>query len=229
VSDSSPEPAVTPSQPVAGAGREEWSDPDLSRPLPFWESLRLDALAHLAEPPLQCEGAGRSWSIAMVRAAVRSSGFHLTAVHRLAHALYHRGGPLGRGLASVLSWWNRHSYGCLVASTARLHGGLILPHPQGIVIGPGVVLGPRAWVFQNVTIGGAPGKAGAPRVGADARIYSGAVLTGPIRVGDNVMVGANAVVHRDVPDRTLVHAAAAEFRPLPARYRAGRDAPPEPE
>ena len=51
----------------------------------------------------------------------------------------------------------------------RLHGGLILPHPQGIVVGPGVVLGPRAWIFQNVTIGGRTGKVGTARVGADAR------------------------------------------------------------
>jgi serine O-acetyltransferase len=208
--------------------RPAWSDLQPDQPLSFWATLRLDALAHLAAPPPGAAD-GSWWSTAMIRAAVRSSGFHLVAMYRLAHSLYYRGGLFGRFLASVLSWWNRHAYGCLVAPSSRLHGGLIVPHPQGIVIGPGVALGPRAWVFQNVTIGGAPGKVGAPRVGADARIYSGAVLTGPIHIGDNVMVGANAVVYRDVPDRTLVRAAAAEFQPLPARFVAGTEAPPQTE
>ena len=94
-------------------------------------------------------------------------------------------------------------------------GGLIFPHPQGIVIGGGTVVGPRAWIYQNATIGGAPGKPGLPHVGADARIYAGAVLTGPILVGDNVLIGANAVVHRDVPSRTAVRSAAVESGPLP--------------
>jgi serine O-acetyltransferase len=140
-------------------------------------------------------------------------------LHRLAHTLTHRAGIVGRAAAGLLFWAIRHGYGCSIASTARLHGGVVLPHPQGIVIGPGAVVGPGAWIFQNVTIGGAPGKVGLPRVGADARIYCGAVLTGPIAVGDNVMVGANAVVARDVPGRTLVRCAAAEVLPLPEQYR----------
>ena len=37
---------------------------------------------------------------------------------------------VGRALASVLYWWNRHFYVCSIAPTARLHGGVILPHPQ---------------------------------------------------------------------------------------------------
>jgi len=135
--------------------------------------------------------------------------------------LVHRAGLLGRVLGGVLFWWNRHFHGCTIAPTARLHGGVILPHPQGIVIGAEVVVGPRAWIFQNVTIGGAPGKTGVPAIGADVRIFSGAVISGPITLGDNVMIGANAVVLRDVPDRTLVQSLPAEFLPLPERFLVG--------
>jgi serine O-acetyltransferase len=149
---------------------------------------------------------------------LRSSGFHLMISYRLAHILAQGAGPLGRALAGVLHWWNRHVYVCSISPTARLHGGLILPHPQGIVIGAGVVVGPRAWIFQNVTIGGAPGKAGVPVIGADARIYSGAVVVGPIKVGANVVIGANAVVQHDVPERTLVRCPLADFAPLPERF-----------
>jgi serine O-acetyltransferase len=201
------EPSARPAAP--------WTEPDPDRPLPLWRGLRDDVAAHRHEPrtsprPLRpAEVAG---------VVVRSSGFHVMVLHRLAHALAPRAGPFGRAAAGLLFWAIRHGYGCSIASTARLHGGVVLPHPQGIVIGPGAVVGPGAWIFQNVTIGGAPGKAGMPRVGADARIFSGAVVTGPVVLGDNVMVGANAVVTRDVPGRTLVRCAPVEVLPLPEPY-----------
>ena len=89
------------------------------------------------------------------------------------------------------------------------------------MIGPGVEIGPRAWIFQNATIGGAPGREGMPRIGADGRIYAGAVLAGPITVGDNAVIGANAVVLVDMPDRTIARSPAAEFGPIPGRMVAG--------
>lgn len=191
----------------------EWSDPDPARSLPFWNALRLDVLAHV--PPEQRGRSRWAWAWTSLAVAARSSGLHVTALYRAGHAVRPRFGPAGRLAAGALFWWTRHAYSCSIAPTARLHGGLILPHPQGIVIGGGAVVGPRAWIYQNVTIGGAPGKAGLPRVGADARIYAGAVLTGPITLGDNVLIGANAVVHRDVPSRTAVRSAAVESGPLP--------------
>lgn len=79
-------------------------------------------------------------------------------------------------------------------------------------------IGPNAWIFQNVTIGGRPGKAGGPRIGADARIYAGAVIAGPIQLGEGVVVGANAVVARDVPDGGKV-TVAVEYRASPDASR----------
>ncbi len=117
--------------------------------------------------------------------------------------------------AGLIGWTLRHTYGCTIAASARLYGGLTLPHPQNLVIGPGSVIGPYSWVFQNVTLGGVPGRAGLPRIGRDARIYPGAVLVGPIRVGDNVMIGANAVVDADVPAYHAVRCHPPDFDPMP--------------
>ena len=83
-------------------------------------------------------------------------------------------------------------------------------------------------IFQNVTIGGAPGKVGAHPGGLGQPNLPRPVLTGPITVGDNVMVGTNAVVHRDVPDRSLMRAAPVELSPLPDSFRASPPARPEP-
>jgi len=57
-----------------------------------------------------------------------------------------------------------------------------------------------------------------PRLAADARIFAGAVVTGPVLVGDNVVIGANTVVSRDVPDRTVVRPAEPSLSPLPAAF-----------
>ncbi len=203
---------ASPSEPASAA----WSEADAGQPLPFWKALRDDVLAHI---PLDQRGGGRAaWAKRILGVVVRSAGFRLMLLYRTSHLFVHRAGPLGKLAAMFLYWWIRHFYGCSIAPTARLYGGIILPHPQGIVVGASAVVGPWGWIFQNVTIGGAPGKPGMPRVGIDARIYAGAVLTGPIRVGDHVMVGANAVVHRDVPDRTLVRIAPVEYLPLPPVY-----------
>lgn len=187
------------------------------RPLPFWSSLRQDVVAHV---PPERRPAARwvRWTLAV---ALRSSGFRMVLTYRLAHTLRHRLGLLGRLPSAWLFWFGRHFYGCSLAPTARLHGGLCLPHPQGIVIGPDVELGPRGWVLQNVTIGGAPGKAGMPCIGADARLFAGAVLVGPITIGDGVTVGANAVVSRDVPSGATV-------RPAPVEIVTKDDAPQPP-
>ncbi len=188
-----------------------------NKPVPLRQGIWLDIVAHVS--PETRPTTKVRWLIKGLKVVLGSSGFHLTLVYRLAHASRFRFGILGRIISGLGFWWGRHFYGCAIAPTARLFGGLILPHPQGIVIGAEVVIGPRAWIFQNVTIGGSPGKSGMPQVGSDARIYCGAVLTGPIRLGDNVMVGANVVVARDLPDRVVVRPNPVEFSPLPSQYQ----------
>lgn len=172
-------------------------------PMNFWNSVYADALAHI--PPDDRARIVRSAAGLVLRTLLSSSGFRCSLVYRVGH---HAGrlGFVGRGIASALNWFNRHWYGCSIASTARIEGGLILPHPHGIVIGAEACVGPRAWIFQNVTIGGIPGKAGMPKVGADARVYAGAVVVGPIVIGDRVQIGACAVVFRDVPGGASVRA-----------------------
>ena len=201
---------------VGSTAPADWSEPNPSRPVPFWSSLMADIQAHVS--PTDRPRTRRRWLWTGLGVVLRSSGFRLGLLYRLAHAAHGRLGVPGRILAAVLFWLGRHWYGCSLASTARLYGGLILPHPQGIVIGAGVVVGPRTWIFHNVTLGGAPGKVGMPHVGADARLFAGAVLTGPVVIGDQVMIGANAVVSRDVPSRMAVRLPEPAVVPLPERF-----------
>jgi serine O-acetyltransferase len=215
------EQADAPPEVDPGDRPPDWAEPAPDRPVPFWESVALDLVVHF--PPELRGGppALRIWRRAVV--AVRSSGFHVAFLHRAGHQCCHRLGIPGKALAAMIFWALRHAYGCSIAGTARIYGGLVLPHPQNIVIGAGSVVGPCAYIFQNVTIGGVPGRSGLPRIGRDARIYAGAVVVGPIVVGDNVMIGANAVVSHDVPARRVVRCPAPEVSPLPDRYTMRRE------
>lgn len=84
----------------------------------------------------------------------------------------------------------------------ELHAPLLLPHPYGIVIERGSQVGNRVTIHQQATL--AASGAGAPVVEENACIGPGARIIGAVRVGRYAVVGANAVVTRDVPSHCTV-------------------------
>ncbi len=89
--------------------------------------------------------------------------------------------------------------GAEIGLTTRIGGGLLIPHPNGIVIHSGAVIGPNCLLFQQVTLGSRERDTGAPVIGGHVDIGARAKLLGSIRVGDHARIGANAVVLCDVP------------------------------
>ncbi len=87
--------------------------------------------------------------------------------------------------------------GAEIPINAQIGGGLVIPHPNGIVIHPGAVIGPNCLIFQQVTIGS--GKGGVPTIGGHVDIGAGAKILGGITIGNHARIGANAVVITDVP------------------------------
>ena len=92
--------------------------------------------------------------------------------------------------------------GADIPLNAQIGGGLLMPHPNGIVIHPDAIIGPNCLLFQQVTIGSA--RDGVPRIGGHVDVGAGAKIIGPITVGDHAQVGANAVVTQDVPAGSVV-------------------------
>ena len=94
-------------------------------------------------------------------------------------------------------------YGLFVSPSAKIGVGLKLPHPTGIIVGAGVVIGKNCTIYQHVTIGGkAIGDADRnnyPQVGDDVVLYAGAKVLGGISLGSGSRIGANSVVVRSVP------------------------------
>jgi serine O-acetyltransferase len=85
---------------------------------------------------------------------------------------------------------------------ARIGPGAYIGHFGGIILSPDVVIGAHCALSQGITIG--LGKDGVPVIGDHVYVAPGARIFGAIRVGNNVKIGANAVVYRDVPDNAIV-------------------------
>jgi serine O-acetyltransferase len=99
-------------------------------------------------------------------------------------------------------WWSIVT-GADIPLNCRLGGGLLLPHPNGIVIHPAAEIGPNCLLFQQVTIG--TGDGGVPKIGGHVDVGAGAKILGAVTIGPNAKIGANCVVLQDVPaDATAV-------------------------
>jgi serine O-acetyltransferase len=109
---------------------------------------------------------------------------------------------IGRKIAVIRHhFWSAIS-GADIPLNVQIGGGLLIPHPNGIVIHPAAVIGANCLIFQQVTIGDAGG--GLPRLGGHIDIGAGAKILGAIQVGDHARIGANAVVIKDVAAGTTV-------------------------
>jgi len=105
----------------------------------------------------------------------------------------------------VLDFLVQAVWGIEIPRKAKVGPGLYIGHHGGITVSSGAVIGCDCNLSQNITIGvsGDGPKRGAPTIGDNVYIAPGARLFGKITIGDNVKVGANAVIHRDVPDNAI--------------------------
>ncbi len=108
-------------------------------------------------------------------------------------------------------FWSAVS-GADIPLTCQIGGGLRLPHPNGVVIHPDARIGPNCLIFQQVTLGTVD-SGGTPVVGGHVDIGAGAKLLGPVVIGDDAVIGANAVVVRDVPPDHVATGIPARARP----------------
>ena len=81
---------------------------------------------------------------------------------------------------------------------------ILMPHPFGIVIERGTLIGSRVTVMQQAMIGRSRPDSGCPTIEDNVVVGAGAKILGPVRVGRSAIVGANAVVTRDVPSHCTV-------------------------
>ncbi|MFD2886131.1 serine O-acetyltransferase [Chitinophaga cymbidii] len=128
----------------------------------------------------------------------------LNAIHiyRMAFWLKQRRIPLLPRLLTLLIFL---LYNSKVPATARIGKGSLLGYGGiGVVIHDRAVIGEGVMIGPNVTIGGRSGHHEVPVIGDHVEISTGAKVLGPVRIGNHVIIGANAVVIKDVPDHAVV-------------------------
>ena len=139
----------------------------------------------------------------LIEVLLTYSGLHVIICHRVAHALDQLKIPvLPRLLMTVARWLT----GIEIHPSASIGRGLFIDHGMGVVIGETAVIGNNVTLFQGVTLGGTGKERGKrhPTIGDNVVIGTGAKVLGNITLGKGSMVGANAVVIRDVPEHSTV-------------------------
>ncbi len=129
---------------------------------------------------------------------VSYQGVHAVWYHRVAHWLWLKG---RRSAARLLSQWARRRTGIEIHPGATIGRRLFIDHGMGVVVGETAVIGEDVLMFNGVNLGGtsmSPGKRH-PTIGDRVVIGAGAKVLGPIFVGDDARIGANAVVVKDIP------------------------------
>jgi serine O-acetyltransferase len=143
------------------------------------------------------------------QACLLSSGLHAVAAYRMCHWLWNKNWRL---TARFLSQVVRFLTGIEIHPAARIGTGFFIDHGMGVVIGETAEIGNNVTMYHGVTLGGttvfdAHGKQlkkRHPTLLDNVIVGAGAKVLGPITIGNNVKIGANAVVLKDVPDNQTV-------------------------
>lgn len=127
------------------------------------------------------------------------------------------------------------SFDVCVKEQTKIGSNVVFKHNGlGCVVHFRTTIEDNCWIYQNVTIGantkysnGKITNVGAPKIERGTVIYSGAVVVGPITIGENSVIGANCVINRDVPPNSIVYGNPAIIKPrnlavsyiTPSNYR----------
>ncbi|MGQ9467311.1 MAG: serine O-acetyltransferase [Anaerolineae bacterium] len=177
----------------------------------MWQRIREDIQAALRNDP----AARSAWEVFFCY-----PGVHALWIYRVAHFLWNRRLHF---LARLVSHIGRAWTGVEIHPGARIGRRVFIDHGMGVVIGETAEVGDDVILYQGAVLGGTSRQKAKrhPTVGNGVVIGAGAILLGPITVGDCARIGAGSVVIRSVPAHATVVG-------VPARIaRLGNGARPE--
>jgi serine O-acetyltransferase len=126
-----------------------------------------------------------------------------------------------RPFSRILYFMNVVLFGSSLPPSAEVGPGLVIPHPVGMGFSSNVKIGSNVTLFAGSLIGAAGyedrSKDGLPTIGDGAFIFTRAQVVGPVNVGNDAIIGANAVVMKDIPPGAIVLGAPGRV----VRYREG--------
>ena len=129
------------------------------------------------------------------------SGVHAIMAHRVAHKLYEEKHYFA---ARAVSQASRHMTGIEIHPAATIGRGFFIDHGMGVVIGETAEIGDNCTIYQGVTLGGTGKDIGKrhPTLGDNVMVGAGAKVLGPVYIGSNSKIAANAVVLHTVTENS---------------------------
>lgn len=123
----------------------------------------------------------------------RKTSFHFKSGHRIRFRL-----------CQLFLKHYQYKYGIEISYRTEIGGGICITHPVGIVVFAKSI-GSKPWFHTGCVIGQAHnGRGDTPVIGNNVSFGTGCKVIGNITIGNNVIIGANAVVVKDVPDNSIV-------------------------
>ena len=121
--------------------------------------------------------------------------------HRVAHKLYKKGKYFS---ARAVSQTARFVTGIEIHPAAQIGKRFFIDHGMGVVIGETAEIGDDCTLYQGVTLGGTGKDVGKrhPTLGNNVMVGAGAKVLGPLKIGSNTKIAANAVVLHEVPENS---------------------------
>ena len=131
--------------------------------------------------------------IRAIACLIRSYHFRLVVILRV------------KNFIPLPAFWIKHyiqkTFSVEIGEHAILGKNLRFYHLPGIVIGDGAVIGDNCKLFQGVLIGQSKGKF--PVIGNNVTLCANSCIIGNVKIGDNVIILANSVVTKDIPDNSI--------------------------
>ena len=164
------------------------TDAGKAKKAPLWTNLRADVDRFREQ----------DGSVRVLVRGLLSQGFQALLVYRIFHWFYERHIPTQpvrffvERIVEIIT-------GISIPAQASIGKGLRIHHFGGIIVHSTAVIGEYCTLYHGVTLGDRGGWGGAPRVGDRVLIGAGAKLIGEIFIGDDCVIGANAVVNTSVP------------------------------
>ncbi len=146
----------------------------------------------------------------MISIILTYPGVKAVFFHQISNFFYKAGFDL---IARIISQTIRFFTGIEIHPGAKIGKNLFIDHGMGVVVGETSEIGDNVTIYHNVTLGGSSPSIDSerqrhekrhPTIGNDVVIGSGAQIIGPIKVGNNARIAANAVVVKDVPENATM-------------------------
>lgn len=160
----------------------------------IFELIKRDYISKFNEQPTYMK---------LLKKYIISIPFRVTVRYRAQSFFWNNSNKYFKIISVLIKNGNIKKYGVEFGLNSQIGAGLNIHHVNGIVIGEGAIIGENFNLFHQVTIGQKKGKY--PCIGKDVFIYPGAKIVGDIEIGDNVIIGTNAIIDCSVQSNNIAY------------------------